>query len=186
MQQTESVGRFSDASNSETVAPDVSRAKRFAAMMYEGVLLFAVVFLADYLFDTLTQSRHGLMFREGRQVVLFIAIGAYFLVCWYRGGQTLPMRAWHIRLVGATSSKPSFMQLLMRYLLIWPLPLAGMAAIHGLVLLTGWPAIYMFAVATPFLIFLPTFGSNTQFLHDRWVKTRLVDIRAQSKDAAAQ
>jgi len=45
-------------------------------MMYEGVLLFAVVFLAGYLFDTLTQSRHALMLRDGRQVWLFIAIGA--------------------------------------------------------------------------------------------------------------
>ena len=151
--------------------------------MYEGVLLFAVVFLADYLFDTLTQSRHGLMFREGRQVVVFVAIGAYFLICWHRGGQTLPMRAWHILLVGASGGKPSFNQLLLRYLLIWPLPLAGMAVIYGLVSLTGWPAIYLFAVAAPFLIFIPTFGSNPQFLHDRWSKTRLVDIRAQSDNA---
>jgi hypothetical protein len=36
-----------------------TRLRRFASMMYEGVLLFAVVFLADYLFDTLTQSKHG-------------------------------------------------------------------------------------------------------------------------------
>ena len=49
-------------------------------MMYEGVLLFAVVFLADYLFDTLTQSKHGLMLRGARQAWLFFAIGVYFLI----------------------------------------------------------------------------------------------------------
>jgi len=43
-----------------------SRLRRFACMMYEGVLLFAVVFLASYLFDTLTQSRHALVLRHGR------------------------------------------------------------------------------------------------------------------------
>ena len=48
-------------------------------MVYEGVLLFAVVFLADYLFDTLTQSKHGLMLRSTRQAWLFLVIGGYFL-----------------------------------------------------------------------------------------------------------
>jgi hypothetical protein len=57
-------------------------------MMYEGVLLFAVVFLTDYLFDTLTQSKHGLMLRSTRQAWLFLAIGGYFMLCWVRSGQT--------------------------------------------------------------------------------------------------
>jgi uncharacterized RDD family membrane protein YckC len=75
-----------------------SRGRRFASMMYEGVLLFAVTFLAGYLFDTLTQSRHALVLRGTRQIWLFFAIGVYFLICWRRNGQTLPMKAWHIRL----------------------------------------------------------------------------------------
>lgn len=154
-----------------------SRAKRFAAMMYEGVLLFGVVFTADYLFDTLTQSKHALMFRPGRQIWLFIAIGAYFLLCWYRAGQTLPMRAWHIKLVSANGQRASFRQLLTRYFLLWPIPLAGMALIYALVLVTGWPAIYTFAIVTPFLVFIPSwFARDGQFLHDRLAGTRIVDI----------
>ncbi len=167
-------------------APDASRAKRFASMMYEGVLLFAVIFLADMVFDILTQSRHGLMFREGRQVWLFIAIGAYFLVCWHRGGQTLPMRAWHIKLVGDQGYRASFKQLLLRYFLMWLLPLAGMALIHALVIATNWPAIYMFAIVAPFLAFIPTLGSDRQFLHDRLAKTRIIDVKSIEADAAAQ
>ena len=49
-------------------------------MMYEGVLLFGVIFLAGYLFDTLTQSRNALMWRSSRQLILFLAIGLYFVV----------------------------------------------------------------------------------------------------------
>ena len=30
---------------------------------------------------------------------------AYFLWCWLRGGQTLAMKAWHIRLVDVTPQK---------------------------------------------------------------------------------
>lgn len=152
-------------------------------MMYEGVLLFAVVFTAAYIFDVLTDSTHGLLNRELRIFVLFIAIGFYFLICWQRGGQTLPMRAWHIRLVGASGHKPSFKQLLMRYLLMWPLPLLGIAVLMPLISVTGWNALLLLSVFAPFLIFIPTFGSNQQFLHDRLAKTRLIDIRSETKDA---
>lgn len=169
-----------------TAAPDASRGKRFVSMMYEGVLLFAVVFLADLLFDTLTNSRHGLMFREGRQIWLFIAIGAYFMISWYRGGQTLPMRAWHIKLVGDQGYRPSFKQLLLRYLLMWLLPLAGMAVTHAAVIATGWSAIYSFAIAAPFLVFLTTFGSEKQFLHDRLAKTRIINVKLVKIDASSQ
>src|SRR3546814_10936152 len=68
------------------IAP--SRWRRFACMMYEGVLLFAVVFLAGYLFDTLTQSRNALMLRHARQAFLFLAIGVYFVLSWHRRGKT--------------------------------------------------------------------------------------------------
>lgn len=153
-----------------------SRAKRFACMMYEGVLLFAVVFLAGYLFDTLTQSRHALMLRGGRQVWLFCAIGFYFLICWYRGGQTLPMKAWHIRLISVTGNRPKFWQLLIRYVACWPLPLLGAAVIQALSFSTGWASVDMLIVGAPFLIFIPTwFFADGQFLHDRWARTALID-----------
>ena len=155
--------------------------------MYEGVLLFGVVFTADYLFDTLTQSKHALMLRPERQAWLFIAIGVYFLLCWHRGAQTLPMRAWHIKLVNANLGRPSFKQLLLRYVLLWPVPLAGMALIYGLVMVTGWPAIYTFAIATPFLIFIPSwFTPDGQFLHDRLAGTRIVDIPEHLRNVAPQ
>lgn len=156
---------------------NASRAKRFASMMYEGVLLFGVVFTADYLFDTLTQSKHALMFRPGRQVWLFLAIGAYFILCWWRGGQTLPMRAWHLKLVTGDGRPMRLTQLLARYCLLWPLPIAGMVIIQALVSVTGWPAIYAFAIVTPFLIFIPTwFTADQGFLHDRLAGTRIVDV----------
>lgn len=158
--------------------PNASRGKRFASMMYEGVLLFAVVFIADYLFDALTQSRHALMLRLERQVILFLAIGVYFMICWRAGGQTLPMKAWHIKLVNADLAKPSTIQLVGRYMASWIVPLIGMALIHITVISTGLRAIYMFAVAAPFLIFIPTwFRRDGLFLHDALCGTRIVDIR---------
>lgn len=95
-----------------------------ACMMYEGVLLFGVVFIASYLFDTLTQSKHGLMLRDGRQVWLFLVIGLYFVLCWRRRSQTLPMKTWNIRLVDRDGQPPSTPRLVLRYVLAWPLPWA--------------------------------------------------------------
>ena len=152
------------------------RTRRFASMMYEGVLLFAVVFLAGYLFDTLTQSKHALMWRHTRQVWLFIAIGMYFLSCWVRSGQTLPMKAWNIRLQNLSGGRPSLNQLLLRYVLMWVLPVCTALLVAGISSLTGWPSMYMFIVIAPFTGFIPTwFTPKQQFLHDVLARTMLVN-----------
>lgn len=152
-----------------------TRLRRFASMMYEGVLLFGIVFAAGYIFDTLTESHDAHMFRPIRQGVLFIAIGIYFLACW-RKGQTLPMKTWNIRLAGADGTPPSFGRLLLRYLLMWPLPLLGALAVQGASALTGYASTDLLIVFAPFTIFIWTwFDKDGQFLHDRLAGTRLVD-----------
>jgi len=160
-----------------SLLPPPRRLRRFACMMYEGVLLFAVVFLASYLFDTLTQSRHALMLRHARQAFLFFAIGVYFVLCWRMGGQTLAMKTWHIKLTDAQGQAPSLLRLIARYLLCWPLPLIGAAAIALSSRAIGWPSVNMLIVATPFLNFLWTWVDGDQlFLHDRLLGTRLHSI----------
>lgn len=145
--------------------------------MYEAVLLFGVVFLTSLLFDTLTESRHALSWRHSRQAVLFIAMGAYFVLSWRRG-QTLPMKTWHIRLVAANGHTLSWGRLMLRYLLIWPLPLAGAAIVYALSHRTGYASTDTLVVFAPFLLFLPTWlDPQKQFLHDRLAGTRLVDVR---------
>jgi len=155
-----------------------SRLRRFACMMYEGVLLFAVVFLASYLFDTLTQSRHGLTLRHGRQAALFIAIGLYFVLCWRLGGQTLAMKTWHIRLTGVDGVPPASSRLIARYALSWLLPLAGAGVIAAAAHASGWSAIYTLIVITPFLNFIWTWlDRDAVFLHDRLLDTRLISVQ---------
>jgi len=43
--------------------------------------------------------------RAELQFFILVVLGAYFLWCWLRGGQTLAMRAWRIRLVDVTPRK---------------------------------------------------------------------------------
>lgn len=153
-----------------------SRLRRFACMMYEGVLLFGVVFLAGYLFDTLTQSRHALALRHARQAWLFLVIGAYFVLCWRRRGQTLPMKTWRIRLVGRDGQPPATAVLALRYALAW-LPVLAAAWLVSLAsALTGWASMDLFIVAAPFAIFVWSWvDPEGQFLHDRLLGTRLRD-----------
>ena len=156
--------------NDATLDQTPNRLRRFACMMYEAVLLFGVVFLAGYLLDTLTQSRNALELRAARQAWLFVAIGAYFVLCWRRRGQTLPMKTWNIRLVDRHGNTPSTGLLI----LAWPLVLAGAALVWAAALATGWPSVDMFIVAAPFAIFIWSWlDPDGQFLHDRILGTRL-------------
>ncbi|MGE4335267.1 MAG: RDD family protein [Pigmentiphaga sp.] len=154
-----------------------SRWRLFACMLYEGVLLFGVVFLADYLFDTITQSTHALMWRHLRQLWLFVAIGAYFVISW-RYGQTLPMKTWHLRLHDAQGRIPGVGRRMARYTLAWIPVLAAAGLVWLLHRSTGLPAINLLIVFTPFAGFVWSwFDRDGLFLHDRLLGTRLVSTR---------
>ena len=81
--------------------------RRLASMLYEALLLFAVGFFASWLFFFASGARDATSGVLRRELQLFIVavLAAYFLWCWLRGGQTLAMRAWRIRLVDVTPAK---------------------------------------------------------------------------------
>jgi uncharacterized RDD family membrane protein YckC len=81
--------------------------RRLASMVYEAVLLFAVAFFAAWLFFFASGARDATSgwLRHALQLFIAAVFAAYFLWCWLRGGQTLAMKAWHIRLVDVTPRK---------------------------------------------------------------------------------
>lgn len=126
-------------------------------MLYETMLLFGVVFIAGYLFDTLTNSRHALMLRHERQLWLFCVLGFYFVWFWVHGGQTLAMKTWHIKLLTEDGKPVGKLTAIMRYLLCWPLSLSGVALIYSF------------------------FDKNGQFPQDRLLKTVLVSTQPKHR-----
>jgi uncharacterized RDD family membrane protein YckC len=76
-------------------------------MLYEALLLTAVAFFAGsmFLFASGGHDATAGWHRAALQLFLALVFAAYFLWCWLRGGQTLPMRAWKIRLVDVTPPK---------------------------------------------------------------------------------
>ena len=158
------------AAVTDLIAPPLPR--RLACWLYEGMLMFGVVFIAGYLFSTLSQTRHALDNRHGLQAFLFVVFGIYFTWFWAKG-QTLAMKTWHIRVVDRHGQPLTQLRALLRYVLswLWFLPPLAAVAPFGLpagestVLLLGWVAVW----AT-----LSRFHPQRQFLHDALAGTRLV------------
>ncbi len=152
-------------------------ARRLAAFLYEGVLLFGVVMMAGFLYSTITQQRHALEGRFGLMLFLFVVLGIYFSWFWSRGGQTVAMKAWHIRLVSADGGAVSGWRAAVRYLLAWLWFLPATAAVyaaglHGKGEVTTAVLAGVLAYAA-----LAWLRPDRQFWHDVVCGTRLVDCK---------
>ena len=86
--------------------PPASLLKQFAAMIYDGFLIFAVLFLAAAL---------ALPFNKGEAIesplfsfYLLLTVFTFYAWFWHKSGQTLGMRAWKIRIVSEFGGNPSW------------------------------------------------------------------------------
>ena len=149
--------------------------RRVFSMLYEGILLFAVAFLATWLFQFAAGGTVGDGWqRTALQLYLAAVFAAYFLWCWLRGGQTLAMKAWDIRLVVPGQSRIPARTALARLLLAAVLVGSFWAAlIAAFMHRNPWIAFATLAVSGAGLGWA-LFDRDRQFLHDRLAGTRLV------------
>lgn len=107
--------------------------RRAAALIYDSLLLAALLmmFTGAALFFT---HGHALLYETaGPWVYLYRAgllavIGAYYLINWMRSGQTLGMRAWHLRVVSDLGRPVTLKAALLRFvcgILAWTPAAAG-------------------------------------------------------------
>lgn len=127
--------------------------RRLASMLYESMLLLGVLaltFLVPYLILGAVASftpSGGVLWLH-----VFVVLGAYFVWYWRRGGQTLAMQTWRLKIVDAcTGRTASLGRCWLRYALAWPSVLLG-----GVGLL--WALV----------------DRDRQFLHDRLAGTCIV------------
>ena len=145
-----------------------------ACWLYEGMLLFGVIFIAGYLFGTLSQTKHALHNRHGLQAFLFLVFAIYFTWLWSKG-QTLAMKTWHIQILDKDGHPVSQARALLRYFLSWiwflpPMVIAwpfNLPAAEVAVLVFGWILVWAL---------LSCFQSRRQYWHDVWAGTQLVDV----------
>ncbi len=150
-----------------------------ACWLYEGMLMFGVVFLAGYLFGTLSQTRHALDNRHWLQAFVFVIFGIYFTWFWAKG-QTLAMKTWNIRVVDRAGQPLSQPRALLRYLLSWLWFLPPLAAIAPFDLKTGEVAVILLGWVLVWAL-LSRFHPQRQFVHDALAGTRLVNSEPLSR-----
>jgi uncharacterized RDD family membrane protein YckC len=151
--------------------------RRMACFVYEGVLLFGVVMIAGYLFSSLTQQRHALLGRHGLQAFLFVVLGIYFVWFWSRGGQTVAMKAWHIRLVDSASAPVTQARALLRYLLSWLWFLPALAMLYFAGIHSPGTIFALMGVGVVSYALLARLHPQRQFWHDAVCGTQLVTWR---------
>jgi len=154
--------------------------RRWAALVYEGLLVTALVFIASFLLTPLVSPggapRSELVMpsplaRVGSFLALFALCGVFFAWIWSEGRRTLPMKAWRLALVTQTNAPLSRRRALARYAAAWigpALAVIGYALLapHGLAAL-AWPLVFVNWLAA-------LVDPQRQFLHDRLAGTRMV------------
>lgn len=159
-----------------TPYPTPSLKRRLVCMMiYEAALVFGVIFFASFIFDVSTQSKSALTLRLAREAFLFFVIGSYFVFFWRRGGQTLAMQTWRIKLVNDDFSTVPLAKAIVRYCLAWMWFLPGFIVAYQLNLKNAQlaiPIIFGFCAWAATALFI----KDGQFLHDKLAKTRLIEL----------
>ncbi|MDP1681734.1 MAG: RDD family protein [Burkholderiales bacterium] len=127
-----------------STTPSVFR--RLASMLYEALVLGAVIFVAAGIFRVFRDPDVPGA-RTFYQAYLLLVMLGYFSWFWTHGGQTVAMRAWRFRVERADGRPLRFAQASVRFALAWLLPIS---------IVWAW------------------FDRDKQFLHDRLARTRLV------------
>ena len=87
---------------------NASLLRQLAAMIYDSLLIFAVLFFA---------SAIALLFNGGEAIesnlwfslYLLLTVFTYYAWFWKKSGQTLGMRAWKIRIITNTGTNPDWL-----------------------------------------------------------------------------
>lgn len=124
---------------------------RLASLVYELLLVTAVILSAGVAFYGAEQVLGASHVRAVFQAYLLGVTGAYFVWQWTRGGQTLPMKTWRLRIVTRAGAPITVVQATTRFAF----------ALAGTVLMGAG---FLWALV----------DSEGQFLHDRLAGTRIV------------
>ena len=95
---------------------------RLLALVYDLVISIAFLFAVSALSLAVKPDHRPVEPGTPDALVVFIAlwaaIGAYAVVSWRRGGQTIGMRPWRLQVVTAEGDRPPWRALLIRYMVI--------------------------------------------------------------------
>jgi uncharacterized RDD family membrane protein YckC len=154
--------------------------------VYECLVVLALVLVASLAFPGAATGRLSGLSQHIYQLYLFMVVGLYFTWCWTRGGQTLPMRTWRIRLARADGRIPGTGLALARFvaasLMYVPAAIGASMAWKT----PGEPWGWMLLAPGAATLAWPLADANGRFLHDRLAGTFLQDLRPPKGGASPQ
>ncbi|HEY0879439.1 MAG TPA: RDD family protein [Zeimonas sp.] len=111
------------------LAPAADPWRRFMGFAYEAVILFGVVWFADYAFSALTQFRGepGAL-RTAFQWFTLAVLAAYFTGFWSEGRRSLPMKTMSLQLQTRNGGELSLARAFARFAAAAALAVAALAA----------------------------------------------------------
>jgi len=126
--------------------------RRLLSLLYESLVLAAVLLAGALPAVMLTQTWDPVRSRTALQLWLLVFCGLYYVWQWVCAGQTLPMKTWRLRVLTHDGSSLTAARATARYVL---------------------------AIGSTFLLGLgfvwALLDRDRQFLHDRLAGTRIVD-----------
>ena len=148
--------------------------RRLAALTYDSMLVVAIVMAATALLLPITggEAIDGMSLGTALyQIYLLAVVFGFFAICWTRGGQTLGMRAWRLRLLRADGRGVTLRDAGLRYvaaLMAW-IPLV-------LVLLYSYQLDVLWLAWVPVTgVFLWSLGGRERpAWHERLSRTRML------------
>jgi len=143
--------RFAGDSGAPRSTTPASRSRRALALVYEALLLFALLLVGSLPFVMVAHDADRVAARPLFQLYLFAMTAVYFVWQWRHGGQTLAMKTWRIRLVTRDGARLTWSRALSRFLL----------ALAGTLLLGAG---FLWALV----------DRDGLFLHDRLAGTKIV------------
>lgn len=140
------------ARNPNAITRTPSLYKLGVCLVYEALVLTALCFACAFIFIWLVgDATHGVK-RYGLQLLLWVSSGAYFVWCWHKGGQTLAMQSWRLKLTNKHDELLTLKLAVARYIL-------------------ATASLMLFGMGFLWAIFDP----DHLFLHDRLLKTHIVN-----------
>jgi uncharacterized RDD family membrane protein YckC len=153
----------------QVLPPPADPWRRVMGIVYESIILFGVVWFADYVFSSLTQFRgHPGPLRTAFQLFTLAVLGLYFCWFWSNGRRSLPMKTLSLQLLDVAGRPLRPLRALGRFAAAAGLWIAALAAGYTL---SAW--LYL-------LVLLPLawtlFDGERRALYDVLAGTRLVKL----------
>jgi len=138
---------------SETTLSTPGFWRRLVCLLYEALILLAVIFIASFIFHLIFRDTQATYFKPLYQFYLLVIMGYYFIWFWTHGGQTLAMQTWKMRVVTVEHKILDKRKAMIRYLLaVTGISFLGIGLIWALI------------------------DREHQFLHDRLTGTRIIKV----------